>query len=279
MRPTNRFGFHYHFRIMLAAFAVLILGPLPAGALDIGGIQFVESYGGAHPAEFTALLSQVEAIVPAALAYITAQWGLSNTLRYPLIVTIADIPTKDAARPVAAYVRAVRSNGEVRQNLVVDLQHHLMYPDDNLEQILYHEMAHAILQDAVTSAEAAGIPQWFNEGLAQTVTTEGHDRTLEDFKRWGHTDAQAVLCDLNGYVDVFYHGEYNFGCYTQFYLAVHQLIALSGKDGLPRLMDGLRDGTPLPDLVQPVTGLNWIDFQTNVHQFTRDVFSGKLPVP
>ncbi len=242
-------------------------------------IRFQESYAGIHQAEFSDLLSQVKTILPAALAYITGQWGLPNTLHSPLTVTITDVPSANAGRPLAAYVRSVRYGNELRQVLVVDLQHHLLYPGENIDNLLYHEMAHAILQDAVAGPTAAGIPQWFNEGLAQSVTTEGRDRTADDYKQWGHSDARAVICDLNGNVDAFYHGEYNFGCYTQYYLAVQRLIVLGGKDTVVKIIAALHAGAPLPEVVQQVASLDWVGLQSDIQQYTRDIFAGNKPIP
>ena len=85
-------------------------------------------------------------------------------------------------------------------------------------------------------------------------------RTEEDFKRWGHSDARAVLCDLNGSVDTFLHGDQNFGCYTQFYLAVKRLLQRGGKDTLPRIIDGLHNGHSLPEVIAQVVGLDWPAF-------------------
>ena len=82
--------------------------PACVHAADSVEIRFMESYNGPHPQEFADLLAQVKAIVPAALAYITDQWGLPNTLHHPMIVTITDIPSKDPSRVVAAYVRCRR---------------------------------------------------------------------------------------------------------------------------------------------------------------------------
>jgi hypothetical protein len=242
-------------------------------------VLFVESYAGPHADEFQEVLGEVKSIVPAALAYITHQWGLPDTLRFPLVVRILDTPSKDLNRPISAYVRSIHSGDELRQELVVDLEHHRMYPEENFENVIYHEMAHAVLQDAVTGPGAAGIHQWFNEGLAQSVTTEGHDRTVEDFKLYAHTDAHAVLCDLNGNVDEFYHGEYNFGCYTYFYLTTQYVMERGGKDALAKIILDLRNGTPLPLAIGQVTQMDWPTFQRNAQQYTRDVFDGKQPIP
>ena len=257
----------------------LLLLSSPLFADNSGLIHFEESYAGAHPADFAQVLDQVKAIVPSALAYITGQWNLPNNLHYPLIVVITENPPNIPAGASAAYVRSVIVGGILRQTLIVDLRHYLLNPSEDLNDLLYHEMAHAVLQDAIMSPTAAGIPQWFNEGLAQSVTTEGHDRTAEDFKRYGHSDATALLCDLNGHVDTFYHGEYNFGCYTQFYLAVQRLIQLGGKDTIVSVISGLHDGTPLPNLIPQVAHLDWPAFEHEIERYTKDVISGNVPIP
>jgi hypothetical protein len=245
----------------------------------IGSIQFEQSYAGPHPEEFAQLLAEAKVAVPGAMAYITGRWGLPNTLRQPFLVTITDVLSKDPARPMAAYVRSVTYGNELRQVLVIDLEHHILYPNDNLDDVIYHEMAHAVLRDAVGGRRAAPIPTWFNEGLAQSVTTEGTARTQEDFKRWGHSDARAVLCDLNGKVDEFLHGEQNFGCYTYFYLSVKRLIQLGGKDAVPNIISGLQSGIPLPELIRRLTSLDWPAFQHEAERYALDVFAGDQPIP
>jgi hypothetical protein len=251
----------------------------PLQGETIGSIQFEESYAGPHRLEFTDLLAQAKMAVPGAVAFITDQWGLPNTLHYPFLVTITDVPSKDQARPMAAYVRAVTYGNELRQVMVIDLSHHLLYPNENLESVIYHEMAHAVIRDAVVGTGATPIPTWFNEGLAQSVTTEGTQRTQEDFKRYGHSDARAVLCDLNGKVDEFLHGEQNFGCYTYFYLSTRRLIQLGGKEAIPKIISGLHDGVPLPNIIHQLTTLDWPAFQREAERYTLDVFAGNQPIP
>lgn len=259
---------------------VLTLSYAPtATAETIGSIQFEESYAGPHHVEFADVLSQSKIVVPGAVAYITGQWGLPNTLHYPFLVTISDVPSKDQSRVMAAYVRAVTYGNELRQVMVIDLEHHLLYPNDNSDNLIYHEMAHAVLRDVVFGLGAAPIPTWFNEGLAQSVTTEGTQRTQEDFKRYGHSDARAVVCDLNGQVDEFLHGEQNFGCYTYFYLSTKRLLQLGGKDSIPTIIAGLHGGIPLPTIIQGLTKLDWAAFQREAERYTLDVFAGNQPIP
>ena len=140
-------------------------------------------------------------------------------------------------------------------------------------------MAHAVLRDAVANQGAAPIPTWFNEGLAQSVTSEGTARTQEDFKRWGHSDARAVLCDLNGKIDEFLHGEQNFGCYTYFYLSAKRLIQLGGKDTVPKIISGLSGGIPLPEIIRRLTSLDWPSFQHEAERYALEIFAGNQPIP
>ena len=114
----------------------------PLAVENSGGIHFEESYSGAHPAEFAALLDEVKVTVPGAISYITGQWNLPNQLHYPLIVIITENPPNLPPRAAAAYVRSVIVGGTLRQTLIVDLGYHLLNPSENLDDLLYHEMAH-----------------------------------------------------------------------------------------------------------------------------------------
>src|SRR5689334_22938201 len=93
--------------------AMVLLFLVASAEAETTRIPFVESYNGPHPDEFQTLLEEVKPIIPAALAYVTGQWGLPNSLHYPMIVRIVDVPTDDPARPVAAYVRAVWKDAEL----------------------------------------------------------------------------------------------------------------------------------------------------------------------
>ena len=68
-----------------------------------------------------------------------------------------------------------------------------MYPDDGLEDVLHHEVAHALI------ARAAGghpVPRWFNEGLAmaaeRTWGLEDQARLFRELTLVGRTDLDEV---------------------------------------------------------------------------------------
>src|ERR1035437_5798371 len=103
--------------IFWAATTGMLLGSPVSGEGSVA-VHFEASYAGQHPAEFAQLLDQVKVIVPGALAYIAGQWNLPNTLHYPLIVIITEVPPNLPAGAAAAYVRSVATAGDLRQTLI-----------------------------------------------------------------------------------------------------------------------------------------------------------------
>ena len=130
-----------------------------------------------------------------------------------------------------------------------------------------------------TGPQAAAIPPWFNEGLAQSSTPEGHDRARGDIQGLAYSGLEPVLCDLDGPVDEFAHGPFNGKCYPEFYLAVQRLKQLGGYDLIPKVIRGLRNGTKLPDLMPSLIGKDWPAFKQDAEDYTSKVLAGLKPVP
>ncbi len=242
-------------------------------------ITYDETYEGFHRKEFNELLAQMKVMVPSALALVTQRWGVEYALHHVLVVSVKDLPSKTFRHPRGAYVQSTGYGNGLRQSMVVDIEHYRAYPNANVNELVQHEMAHAVLRDLVAHSGPKGIPNWFNEGLAQSVTWEGRNHTRDAFARWGHSDAHEMVCDLNGSVDEFLHGEHNFGCYTYFYLTVKRLFELGGKNTLPTIITGLHEETPMPKIITHLTTLDWPAFQRDAEQYTLDVFAGTKPIP
>src|SRR5439155_22336992 len=134
-------------------------------------------------------------------------------------------------------------------------------------------------QDVQASPGAAAIPAWFNEGLAQSVTTEGRQRVEGDINALEDSGESLLLCDLDGPVDEFAHGPYNASCYPEYYLAVQRLKQRGGTRVLSKILQGLQHGTKLPELLPSLTGMDWPVFEKDVENYTRDVFSGVQSIP
>jgi hypothetical protein len=145
-----------------------------------------------------------------------------------------------------------------------------------------HEMAHVILNDATAGGSFATIPRWFHEGLAQSVTSEGHEAVQRAFLYWRMSDgalSETGLCDLEGPIDEFAHGPDNGYCYPEYYLAVRRLRQMGGPQTLDKIIKGLGEGKKMSDLIQDVTGMDGDTFQSEVQRYAHDVFEGRKPIP
>ena len=152
---------------------------------------------------------------------------------------------------------------------------------EDVEIIITHEMAHVILHDFESVNGAARIPPWFDEGLAQSATREGHKRVQTDIWALHYTHAPLLLCDLDGPVDEFANGPstLNSGCYPEYFLAVQRLRQLGGPHTFRTVITRLRDGEDMGQIVQLLTGLEWPAFKQEVEAYAGKVFSGSKPVP
>ena len=176
----------------------------------------------------------------------------------------------------------VGAGDQIKQYLVIDLGTYIQYPQEDVRRMLTHEMAHVILNDSTAGAKATAIPRWLHEGLAQSVTGEGHEAVQKMFAYWKGADGQLSdvgLCDLDGAVDEFAHGPDNAYCYPEYYLAVQRLRQLGGPHTLPILLKGLREGMSINDLIERLAGLDAAAFQAAVQRYASDIFSGRRKIP
>ena len=250
-------------------------------AKPLSNLTFDEEYDVFYQEPFHVILPRAKDIVPRAYRRVIRQWGLEDSggLGHPLLVQIKQLNSKTIRRWEAAYVESRGSGNNLRQSLVIDIGAYVENPDEDLNLVITHEMAHVSLMDVIAGPQAAPIPPWFNEGLAQSVTREGRDRVKADIASLRQTDAHLLLCDLDGPLDEFAHGPFNGGCYPEFYLAVRRLEQLGGPQTLRKAITGLRQGVKLPDLTPSLTGMDWSFFKREAEHYTDDVFAGLKPVP
>ena len=157
-------------------------------------------------------------------AAITTQWNLHYPgLLHPLTVQAKEIPSDTLRRWKVAYVQPIGRGDDLRQFLVLDIGNYIQNPHINYNLIVMHEMAHVIIGDVEAGPRALPVPAWFNEGYAQSVTTEGHWRVQEEIAEIHRTGEPALECDIDGPVDEFAHGPFNAKCYSEFYLSVQYL--------------------------------------------------------
>jgi hypothetical protein len=262
--------------LILSASAVYADHPL-------SNVTFDDDHDVFYQEQFHTLQAHAKEAIPRAYKSVIQQWNLRDTggLVHPLTVQIKKLDSDTLVRTKVAYVQPQGFGSGLQQFLVIDIGCYMQHPDEDIDSILTHEMAHVILLDIESEASAAPIPPWFNEGLAQSVTSEGSKRVRTDIM-WRHrSGAPLLLCDLEGPVDEFGHGPFNLngGCYPEYYLAVQRLKQLGGPQTLPKVINGLRQGTKMPDIIASITGMDWPSFKKEVNQYSTAVFEGEKPVP
>jgi len=171
---------------LLAAFAGLAhAAPYPyplRGRLRVDvDLCTIEAPAGAEPA-----LRSLSTRAPAILARVESDLGCQPAGRYRFVLIPPgpaldpDVRALDGAAPLWAAGFVVRGArlGAIR------IAEAASYPYGTIESVFAHESSHVLLQDAVP----AGLPLWFEEGVA---TREGRRWSMEDVLAY----SGAVLAD------------------------------------------------------------------------------------
>jgi hypothetical protein len=144
---------------------VLFLIQVSAHALGVPQLR-IEA-----PPELTAVRTRLESINPQRLADIAQLLGTIPDASPPIRVVLAT-ENSDLARGVPPWISGF---AEGESDLVVIFPaRSLSYPNDTLEDVLRHEVAHVLIWRV---SGGRSIPRWFNEGLAMAAERE---RRLED---------------------------------------------------------------------------------------------------
>ena len=120
------------------------------------------------PPELAAARIRLESIDPHRFADIAQLVGIAEV--GPTIHVVLAAENSDVARGVPMWI----SGFTVRDSVVIFPSRSPRYPDDTLEDVLRHEVAHALIWRA---SAGRPIPRWFNEGLAMAAE---RDRGFED---------------------------------------------------------------------------------------------------
>ena len=145
--------------------------------------------------------------------------------------------------------------------------------------LIGHEMAHIVIGDFLYVKGAYEIPSWFNEGIAVSISGEGHSmcRALGNQLEW--SDKMLVFCPLDAPMDAFAHGNANRDCYPEYYLAVQKISQIGGPIAVGKILQGLRVGTTFPELILSATGEDYSQFKQDVNNYTADVMAQRKPIP
>jgi hypothetical protein len=129
-----------------------------------------------------------------------------------------------------------------------------MYPDDNLEDVLHHEVAHVLITRA---AGGHPVPRWFDEGLAMAA-----ERTwgLEDQARLLRELTLGARTDLDDVNTLFTQSDSaRVRAYTLSGAFVRDLIRYHGTAAPGDVLARVATGTSFENAFADVIGLNLVD--------------------
>ncbi|HRZ86334.1 MAG TPA: tetratricopeptide repeat protein [bacterium] len=182
--------------------------------------------------------ADVLAVLERARTAIMSSFDLRTDAPVPVIIYTGqqfDETTGQAGRAAGLYDGKIRINrSDVEQGR------------QRMENVLYHEYAHAALVHAVSPK----IPRWFHEGFAQynepsQEKPETYAGRMADFLRKG--------TDLSRGIDSLFSGPPQLA-YTAARLFFRQLVNSYGADGIRRLFAKLRKGTDWRTAVKQTFG-------------------------
>jgi len=247
-----------------SGFLVMAALALPAPAASRQEATLAQDYHGAFPDVFTSQSDRVRLLVKQAQLEVSARLGLvqyQEGFQYPLEIRFAD-GAPAGVEHALAYVQMSQGGADFRQELVVNLAEAAHNPFD-FDQVFYHEMTHAVLNDSIGGEASARVPHWVQEGLAQYVSGEGEPRIVRVTQHLRRSQVQVLLCDLNG--------PYSAQAYPQYYLAIQDLYEKHSSNAVQALVRDLIAGQDASHAVEDATGLSWDDFTSEVRIYSLKV--------
>jgi hypothetical protein len=222
-------------------------------------------YHGSHDADFASDFDRVRVLTRQAQLEVSSRLGLINYrdgFQYPLTIHFAD-DAPPGIENALAYVQASQSPFGFRQDLVVNLTELSAHPMD-FDTIFYHEMTHAVMNDAVGAEASLKIPHWLQEGMAMYASGEGDDRVKQAAEPLVKSHASDLLYDLDGPVLG--------SSYPQYYLAVKFMQDKYSVNAVQGVVRDLIQGKTLPDAIQDCMGLSLEQFKKEVQAYSLNIF-------
>ena len=175
---------------------------------------------------------------------------LDYQFQFPILVTIKVVPEDSLYKALVATAGWGQAEAHPPHELTLNIEAFIQNPGEEgeIQHVLDHEMAHMVLADFMGGeSQSYTVPSWLNEGMAQSVTSEGHKRVSDLATSLGGMESMLISCQLDGPIDTFAHGEANFSCYPEYYLAVQRLKQIGGPYAVGKIVFRVTKITPSAD--------------------------------
>jgi len=159
---------------------------------------FQTTYNGNYQDLYRDQVERVRLLIRQAQLEVSARLGLlqyQEGFRYPLTVRFADTAPPNVENALA-YVHMVRTSEGYGQEMVVNLSVFAEHTTD-FDTVFYHEMTHAVLDDALELRDLAKVPSWTQEGVAVYVAGNGDAIVSGVAKHFRKSHVQQLIQDLD----------------------------------------------------------------------------------
>lgn len=228
----------------------------------------IREYKGAYPDQFNAQYDQIRLWVRQAQLEVSSQLGLlqyQEGFRYPLEIRFEDGAPAHAEHTLA-YVGLGRNKDEFFQVLVINIAA-CAKNAIGLQSVFFHEMTHAVMNDAVGGQSAARLPRWLHEGLAQFIAGDGEMRLKELTKTYRKAYFLNFGFDLDS-------PEASFA-YPEYYLGVKYIHEKRGITALQTLVRNLIAGQPYHRALQDALNQDPAAFKQSVREYSQRYFNDR----
>ncbi len=176
--------------------------------------------------------------------------------------------SSDFARGVPQWVAGFAEN----ESVAIFPSRSPRYPDDTLEDVLRHEVAHVMIFRA---ADGRSIPRWFNEGLAMSAE---RDRGLRDETQFIYQIANGSRTSLTELDRLFSGGQTDqTRAYALSGALVHDVLQRNGRTSAAAILARVRRGDSFDDAFAAVTGLTPAEADADFWRRQR-IWTSWLPV-
>lgn len=246
--------------LLLAASTMLWAEPSPRFSA-----AFQTSYDGAYQDLYRDQVERVRLLIRQAQLEVSARLGLlqyREGFRYPLTVRFADSAPAGVENALA-YVQMVQTSTGYGQEMVVNLSEFASHATD-FDTVFYHEMTHAVLDDALELKDLANVPHWVQEGLAVYVAGNGDTIVAEAAHHVRRSHAKDLIQDIDQIQ--------SYQIYPQGYLAFKYLNDKYSVNAMEAFVRDLIQGKSARDAIEDSTGVSYDTFKQQLQEYSLDIY-------